>query len=113
MNILANLHAMLARGQDNALLRFSLGNEYFKQKDFAAAAGHYAKAIEFDRQYSAAWKAYAKALAENGQAVEAIDAYRQGITVAEGKGDMQAVKEMRVFLKRLEKQALPPGEGRP
>jgi Tfp pilus assembly protein PilF len=108
MNILANLHAMLERGQDNALLRFSLGNEYLKQKDFPAAIAHYAKALEFDRHYSAAWKTYAKALAENGQAAEATEAYRQGIAVAEAKGDMQAVKEMRVFLKRLEKQASSP-----
>jgi len=29
--------------------------------------------------------------------------YEKGIAVAEGKGDIQAVKEMKVFLKRLQK----------
>jgi len=105
MNMLANLHAMLAGGQDNALLRFSLGNAYFKQKDFPAAIEHYARALAFDQHYSAAWKAYAKALAENRQFIQALEAYRQGIAIAEAKGDMQAAKEMRVFLQRLEKQA--------
>ena len=30
-------------------------------------------------------------------------AYRDGIAAAEARGDLQAVKEMRVFLKRLER----------
>ncbi len=104
MDMLANLHAMLDRGQDGALLRFSLGNEYFKQKDFARAAEHYAQALKYDEGYSAAWKGHAKALAENGQTEEAMRAYQRGIAAAENKGDIQAAKEMRVFLKRLQKQ---------
>jgi len=33
----------------------------------------------------------------------AADAYEQGIAVAEERGDIQAAKEMRVFLKRSNK----------
>jgi tetratricopeptide (TPR) repeat protein len=102
-NIITNFEAMLAKGQDNAMLRFGLGNAYFKQKDFATAARHFAKSLEFDPNYSAAWKGYGKALAENQQIQEAIEAYTQGIAVAEKKGDKQAAKEMTVFLKRLQK----------
>jgi tetratricopeptide (TPR) repeat protein len=102
-NIIANFEAMLANGQDNVMLRFGLGNAYFKQKDFAAAVNHFAKALEFDPKYSAAWKGYGKALAKNQQIQEAIQAYTQGIAVAEKNGDKQAAKEMGVFLKRLPK----------
>ncbi len=102
-NIINNFEGMLEKGQDNVMLRFSLGNAYLKQKEFAIAATHFAKALEFDPNYSAAWKGYGKALAENQQIQEAIDAYTQGIAVAEKKGDIQAAKEMKVFLKRLQK----------
>jgi len=99
--LITNFEAMLAKGQDNAMLRFSLANAYFKQKDFATAAMHYAKSLEFDPNYSAAWKGYGKALAENQRIQAAIEAYTDGIAVAEKKGDIQAAKEMKVFLKRL------------
>ncbi len=102
-NIIANFEAMLAKGQDNVMLRFGLGNAYLKEKEFVTAAMHFAKALEFDPNYSAAWKGYGKALAENKQIQEAIDVYTQGIAVAEKKGDKQAAKEMTVFLKRLQK----------
>jgi hypothetical protein len=34
---------------------------------------------------------------------EAVDAYQQGIAIAEELGDIQAAKEMRVFLTRLQR----------
>jgi tetratricopeptide (TPR) repeat protein len=102
-DVIKNFEALLTQGQDNALLRFGLGNAYFQQQDFAKAVQHFAKAIEFEPTYSAAWKNYGKALTANQQFQEAIQVYTQGITVAENKGDKQAAKEMRVFLKRLQK----------
>lgn len=94
---------LLDKGNDNTLLRYSLGNEYFKLADFDLAIVHLEKAIELNPSYSAAWKLYAKALSENKQTTEAIAAYEKGISIAEENGDKQAVKEMRVFLKRLNK----------
>lgn len=96
-----NLESMLARGQDNALLRFALGNAFIKYNKFAEAIEHLARAVEHDPGYSAAWKLYGKALVETGQNKKAADIYEQGISAAEQKGDMQAAREMRVFLKRL------------
>jgi len=103
MTQLDTFKALLDKGNDNELLRYSLGNEYFKQHDFEQSIIHLKKAIEFKPAFSAAWKLYAKALAENKQNDEAIIAYEKGIHVAEENGDIQAVKEMRVFLKRLER----------
>ncbi len=102
-NNIAAFEALLAQGQDNALLRYGLGNAYFQQNNYPVAITHYAQALIFDPEYSAAWKSYAKALMENQQTQEAIEAYTQGIVIAEKKGDKQAVKEMQVFLKRLMK----------
>lgn len=101
--VLSNLLLMLDKGQDNALLRFSLGNEYFKLDNFTQAIEHLARAVELDPEYSAAWKLYGNALASNGQVENAIDAYNAGIEAATQRGDIQAAKEMKVFLKRLQK----------
>ncbi|MEJ2577013.1 MAG: hypothetical protein P8106_10165, partial [Gammaproteobacteria bacterium] len=59
--------------------------------------------VELDPQYSAAWKLYGKALAALERQAEAAEVYRRGIAVAERRGDVQAAKEMRVFLKRAQK----------
>ena len=101
---LDNFLAMLASGRDNALLRFSLGNEYLKRGDAANAAMHLRCAVEHDPKYSAAWKLLGKALADNAAWPEALAAYQAGIAVAEARGDKQAAKEMSVFAKRIEKQ---------
>lgn len=95
---------MLAAGRDDALLRFTLGNAYLDD-DPARAAEHLERAVALDPDYSAAWKSYGKALAAAGRADDAAHAYRQGIETATRKGDIQAAKEMRVFLRRLEKRS--------
>jgi len=96
-----HLLSMLEQGQDNALIRFSLGNAYLNSKDYKKAIEHLALALKHDPEYSAAWKLYGKALVSAGNNNEAIKAYQQGIATAEDKGDIQAAKEMKVFLKRL------------
>ncbi len=105
MTAVDNLERLLAQGQDNAMLRFGLGNAYLQQQAWDQAIEHLAAALGHDRSYSAAWKLYAKALAGAGRTAEAAAAYAEGIAVAEAKGDIQAAKEMRVFLKRLSKPA--------
>lgn len=96
------LEALLAQQGESALLRFSLGHAYL-EVDPARAALHLRRAVALDPDYSAAWKLLGRALSANAQAEAAKAAYRQGITTAERRGDVQAAKEMRVFLKRLER----------
>ena len=103
-----NLLKMLAAGRDNALLRFSLGNEYLKNGEPGAAVEHLRAAVKHDPDYSAAWKLLGRALTDSGAADEALLAYREGIAVAERKGDKQAAKEMTVFAQRLEKKLREP-----
>ena len=102
MNI-ESLEAMLARGTDNALLRYTLGCACLEAGRDEEGLDHLERAVTHDPGYSAAWKAYGRALAKAGRAEEAMEAYRRGIEAAESKGDIQAAKEMRVFRRRLEK----------
>jgi Tfp pilus assembly protein PilF len=101
---LSNLLKMLEAGRDNALLRFSIGNEYLKAGDAGAAAEHLRAAVKHDPQYSAAWKLLGRALEAAKALQDALEAYREGIAVAERKGDKQAAKEMTVFARRIEKR---------
>ena len=100
MGVIENLEAMLARGQDSALLRYGLGNAYLNLDEHARAIAHLAEAVRLDPAYSAAWKLYGKALASAGRHADAITALEAGIATAEAKGDIQAAKEMQVFRRR-------------
>ncbi len=102
--MIENLEKLLDGPRDGAMLRFSLGNAWLDQ-DAGKAADYYRQALERDPNYSAAWKALGKTLAQTGQPADALEAYRQGIRVAEARGDLQAAKEMKVFARRLEKDA--------
>ena len=102
-NVRGNLEAMLARGQDRALLRFSLGNLCLQHDDAAAAIAHLQQAVAQDAGYSAAWKLLGRALRSSGDTAGAQRAWEQGIEVATARGDLQAAREMQVFLRRLKR----------
>jgi Tfp pilus assembly protein PilF len=99
--MIAQLERLLANGQDTAMLRLGLGNAYLQAGDPVRAVEHLQAAVGHDPGYSAAWKALGRALTEAGKPDEAITAYEEGIRVAEHKGDIQAAKEMKVFLRRV------------
>jgi tetratricopeptide (TPR) repeat protein len=87
-------------------------NDYFSRFGFANAlveAGQYQEAIDEFRQairlkpdYSAAYRDLGRALEKIAAYDEAMQIYREGIPIAERNGDLQTLKEMQVFLKRLE-----------
>lgn len=101
MAIVENLEGMLAAGQDNSLLRFGLGKAYLNLREYDKAILHLERCLEFDGEYSAAWKLLGKARAALGRTEEALAAYEQGLRIAEQKGDLQTVREIQVFRKRL------------
>ncbi len=100
MNI-ESLEKMLARGTDNPLLRFTLANLYLKAQRPEQALVHIEQALEQNPKHSASWKSYGKVLTSLGREMEAMEAYSQGIEIAEFLGDVQAAKEMQIFLNRL------------
>ena len=101
--LIAGLRAQCGGPRDGALLRFSLGNALLDQGDHTAAAEELRRALWFDPSYSAAWKLLGKACLASDDTQGAAEAWRQGIAVAQQRGDKQAEKEMAVFLRRIEK----------
>ena len=100
MNIKA-LQKLLDQGQDNLLLRFGLGQALLKDGQVTEAIMHLEKALEFDPAHSASLKLLGKAYTAAGETNRAIEVFTEGIEQVEQKGDIQAAKEMNVFLKRL------------
>jgi len=101
--LIENFEKLLVTGKDGAPLRFGLGNAYLATGQAHKAVEHLEQAVRLDPAYSAAWKLLGKALTEAGRLPQAAEAYQQGIEAARRKGDVQAQKEMTVFLKRLSK----------
>lgn len=95
------LRAQLDGPRDGALLRYSLGAALLEAGDCNEAITQLHAGLDFDPDYSAAWKLLGRACLANGDAEAARGAWQRGIAVADARGDVQAAKEMRVFLKRL------------
>lgn len=101
---MAQLDALLKLvdgARDNALLRFAIASELYKVQQYAEAGLHLQQALAWQPDYTAGWKLLGRCLAADEQAEAAQAAYRQGILVAQARGDLQAVREMTVFLRRL------------
>ena len=99
------LEKLIGTARDGALLRYSLGNEYLKAGDAVRAIEQLREAVKRDPDYSAAWKLLGRALADAGEAAQAIEAWGHGVEAARRKGDRQAEKEMTVFSRRLARSA--------
>ncbi|MEM7540247.1 MAG: hypothetical protein AAF384_01550 [Pseudomonadota bacterium] len=99
--IVENLEKLLAAGPETPLLHFGIANAVVNS-DPHKAITHLERALVLDENYSAAWKLLGKTLTgiDNSRAIEVFE---QGIRVADNNGDVQAGKEMNVFLKRARK----------
>ena len=104
MSQIDTFKAMLERGKDNEMLRFTLGNAYFSDGQASLAIEHLRKAVEFKPDYSAAWKVLGRALAADNRLADALEAFDKGLAVVEVNGDKQTGKEIGVFRKRVVKQ---------
>lgn len=104
MSQIDNFEAMLARGQDSEMLRFTLGSAFLAEGNAKQAAMHLSKAVQMKPDYSAAWKVLGRALAADDRLEAAIEAFDKGLAVAGANGDKQTEKEITVFRKRAQKQ---------
>ena len=98
---------LLQRDDTNPMVLYSLGNELFKEGRHAEARDHLQRAIEHKPDYSVAYRVLGRAHFELGEDAEAREVFERGRRVAEANGDLQTVKEIDVFRRRLEKR----GEG--
>ena len=90
---------------DDPEVRFGLAGAYLDAGQAENAVDEYRETIRLKPDYSAAHRGLGRALERAGRAAEAKAAYRQGLDVATRNGDLQTVKEIEVFLRRLEKSA--------
>lgn len=97
------LELQLAQGNDNALLHFGIGNVLIKDGDAAGAIAHLDRATQHDPGYSAAWKLLGVALHFVGRIDDAEAAWIKGVEVANRRRDIQAAREMNVFIRRLQR----------
>ncbi|MGH7144098.1 MAG: tetratricopeptide repeat protein [Planctomycetota bacterium] len=86
MNRIERLRAQLGGPRDGALLRHSLGSALLEAGDAGEAAAQLRAAVEFDPEYSAAWKLLGKAYTATGEIDAAADAWQRGIAIAERRG---------------------------
>ncbi len=86
------------------MILFSLGNELFKEEKYEEAKGHLQKAVENKPDYSVAFRTLGRTHLELGEYEEARAVFERGREVAQNNGDLQTVKEMDVFMKRLDKR---------
>jgi len=103
MSRIDTFEAMLARGPDSEMLRFSLGNAYLAEERPVEASAHLRRAVELEPGYSAAWKQLGRALAASDEPVAALAAFERGRCAAEANGDKQTVKEISVFSRRVQR----------
>ena len=104
MGMVESLEKMLAKGRDDAMLRFGLGSAYFNDGKYSLAVTHLEVCIAQDDRYSAAYKLLGKAYLKQGEPAKAITTFEVGMPIAEGQGDKQSRKEMQVFLGRAYKE---------
>jgi Flp pilus assembly protein TadD len=90
---------------DDPVVRFGLAAAYLDAGQAENAVDEYRETIRLKPDYSAAYRGLGRALERAGRGAEAVAAYRQGLEVATRNGDLQTVKEIEVFLRRLEKAA--------
>lgn len=109
MNIDA-LEAMIGRGQDSAMLRLTLGRAYRERGDLESAERHLGEAVRQQPDYAAAWKSLAQCQEAAGRIDTALETFGRGLEAARSNGDMQLVKEMEVFQRRLQRRLDETGE---
>lgn len=95
---------LLERDPDNPMILYSLGNELFKEGEYAEARDHLRRAVENKPDYSVAYRTLGRAHFDLGENAEARRVFADGREVAERNGDLQTVKEIDVFVRRLEKR---------
>ena len=95
---------LLERDPENPMVLYSLGNELFKEKKYSEAREYLSRAVRNKPDYSVAHRTLGRTLYELGEDAEARRVFAEGREVAQKNGDLQTIKEIDVFVRRLEKR---------
>lgn len=96
------LEKLLTLEPDDHLGHFMLGKLYLDAERLEEAAVEFEKTLILKPDYSAAYRLCGDAYRKAGNSEKARDVYERGIVVAEANGDLQTVKEMKAFLRKLQ-----------
>lgn len=97
------IERMITDGRDSYEARLAAGQARLKQGETALAIAHLEKAVALKPDQSVAWQVLGQAFLNSEDPNGARAAWTQGIAVASQRGDQQAEKVMRVWLRRLDK----------
>jgi uncharacterized protein HemY len=100
---------LLKKDPDNPMILCSLGIELFKEGRYPEAREHLRRAIQNKPDYSVAYRMLGRTHYELHENSEARRVFAKGREVAWENGDLQTVREIDVFLRRLDKRET--GEG--
>jgi predicted Zn-dependent protease len=95
---------LLERDPENPMVLYSLGNELFKEEKYSEAREYLSRAVRNKPDYSVAHRTLGRTLYELDEDAEARRVFAEGREVAQKNGDLQTVKEIDVFVRRLEKR---------
>jgi tetratricopeptide (TPR) repeat protein len=84
-----------------AAQNISIGNQYLKSKNYAAAIDRYLEALEYDLESVSAYEALAKAYEKNGDTAKAVQALK---TLIEKHPKSSQASKYRIRLAQLEKK---------
>ncbi len=96
---------LLEKDPNNPMVLYSLGSELFKERKYHEARDHLSRAVRNKPDYSVAYRTLGRTLYELGEDAEARRVFAEGREVAQRNGDLQTVKEIDVFVRRLERRA--------
>jgi predicted Zn-dependent protease len=100
---------LLEKDPNNTMILFSLGSELFKEGRYQEARELLARAVENKPDYSVAYRMLGRTHYELDENAEARRVFTKGREVAKENGDLQTVREIDVFLRRVERREA--GEG--
>jgi predicted Zn-dependent protease len=100
---------LLEKDPDNPMILFSLGTELFKEGRYPEAREYLTRAVENKPDYSVAYRTLGRAHYELNENAEARRVFTKGREVARANGDLQTVREIDVFVRRLDRREA--GEG--
>lgn len=100
---LASLRVLVGTDRDSALLRLTIANALLLDDQASEAEAELVIATQMDPVYTAAWKQLGKVRLARNDTEGARQAWQSGLEAAQKNGDVQAEKEMAVFIKRLDR----------
>ena len=96
---------------EDPVATFGLGKAYIMLHQYEDAIPHLKRAVEVQSDYSAAYLELGKCHEFLGLAATAAEVYREGIAVANRKGDLMPMREMERRVKGLEVESPSSTEG--